>query len=230
MDKKTAIEKIRKCLALAKSSEPHEAAAALRQAQKLMEKFGIDHPEILASTISEDFVKSSASKIPARYEVHLAVVICEVFGCQMIFCRRLSRSRMAIEGGYSFIAAAPIPEIATYTFAVLRRQLTKARANYIATALKRHRKNKTAAADMFCVGWVEAVHNQIQQLSPTPEQEEAIAAYMKANHAKLLPLKERERKVSGTSGHNHLWNGFAEGKKVTLNRGVGNQEQSLIGA
>lgn len=32
MDKQTAISKIRKCMALAKSGEPHEAAAALRQA------------------------------------------------------------------------------------------------------------------------------------------------------------------------------------------------------
>ena len=37
MDKKTAIDKIRKCLALSKSAEPHEAAAAMRQAQKAMD-------------------------------------------------------------------------------------------------------------------------------------------------------------------------------------------------
>jgi hypothetical protein len=35
MDRETALTKIKKCLALAKSSNEHEAAAAMRQAQKL---------------------------------------------------------------------------------------------------------------------------------------------------------------------------------------------------
>lgn len=230
MDKKTAIDKIRKCLALAKSSEPHEAAAALRQAQKLMEKFGVEHPELLAAGVSEAFTKSSANKTPTRYEVHLASVICDVFACDMMFTRRLSKSQLAIEGGYTFIAAAPIPDIATYTFSVLRRQLAKARAEYMKTALKRHRKNKTAAADLFCVGWVNAVHNQIKTLQPTPEQEEAINAYKRINYAQAGQLKPRENKLNNQANHGqHEWNGFVEGKKANLNRGVSTQQQSLIG-
>lgn len=47
MDKKAAIEKIRKCLALAKSANEHEAAAALRQAQALMRKYGVEDGDIL---------------------------------------------------------------------------------------------------------------------------------------------------------------------------------------
>ena len=40
MDKDDILRKIEKCLALAKSSEPAEAAAALRQAQALMREHG----------------------------------------------------------------------------------------------------------------------------------------------------------------------------------------------
>jgi hypothetical protein len=36
MDREKLMDKIQKCLRLAKSSEPAEAAAALRQAQKMM--------------------------------------------------------------------------------------------------------------------------------------------------------------------------------------------------
>ena len=42
MNKKDVIEKIKKCLALSKSANQHEAATALRQAQSLMEKYNID--------------------------------------------------------------------------------------------------------------------------------------------------------------------------------------------
>lgn len=40
MNDQRILERIKKCLALSQSSEPHEAAAALRQAQKLMEMHG----------------------------------------------------------------------------------------------------------------------------------------------------------------------------------------------
>lgn len=231
MDKKTAIDKISKCLALAKSSEPHEAAAALRQAQKLMEKFGIEHPEILAAGVGEAFAKSSASKKPTRYEVHLASVICDVFACELMFSRQLSKSQLVIEGGYVFIAAAPIPDIAAYTFSVLRRQLAKARTAYIATALKRYRKNKTAAADLFCVGWVRAVHSQISAMHQTREQTEAIAAYKRVNYAESTKLKPRETQMTTSGDHRqHMVKGYIEGKDVSLNRGVGRDQQTLIGA
>ena len=41
MTRDEALDKIKKCLALAASPEAHEAAAALRQAQKLMAQFGL---------------------------------------------------------------------------------------------------------------------------------------------------------------------------------------------
>lgn len=38
MDNKTALEKIKKCLALSKSANEHEATQALKQAQALMQR------------------------------------------------------------------------------------------------------------------------------------------------------------------------------------------------
>ncbi|MTD33973.1 DUF2786 domain-containing protein [Paludibacterium denitrificans] len=58
MDRKSAIEKIKKCPALAKSANEHEAAAALRQAQALMEKFGVEDDDILMSEVCKDHVKA----------------------------------------------------------------------------------------------------------------------------------------------------------------------------
>ncbi|MFC0020178.1 DUF2786 domain-containing protein [Neisseria gonorrhoeae] len=41
MDKEKVLDKIKKCLALGRSANEHEAAQALRQAQALMEKYKV---------------------------------------------------------------------------------------------------------------------------------------------------------------------------------------------
>lgn len=219
MDKDTAIKKIRKCMALAKSSNPNEAATALRQAQKLMEEFGVEHPELLAAEASSEFAKSSCVKSPPQYEASLAKAIATAFACELIFSYQLSRTKYAMEGGYLFIGVSASPEIATYTYMVLRRQLAKARAEYIKTALKRYKK-KTNAADTFCEGWVWSVTSKIVAMAPAQEQKQAITAYMGIHHTTTVSLKTRETKETKSSA-NHAGNGYIEGKSVTLNRGVG---------
>jgi hypothetical protein len=155
MDRVTALRKIQKCLSLSKSSEPHEAARALEQAQKLMEQFNVDHPEILAAGVAEGTAKSRATKSPPAYEMMLANAVCDSFGCKLVFMGGAAAYR--IDGMYRFIGVGAAGEVAGYTFSVLARKLTAARAEYTAAKLARYRKNKVAAADEFCVGWVRAV-------------------------------------------------------------------------
>lgn len=224
MDKETAIKKIQKCMALAKSSEPNEAAAALRQAQKLMQQFGIDHPELMAANVSEDWSKSASSKKPSSYEVNLASMVCSLFGCDLMFSQRIGKSILTVEGGYSFIGTAPSPEIAAYTFSVLRRQISKARNEYIKTALKRHRKNKTAAADTFCLGWVSAARRQISFAERTAEQTDAIKAYKLIHYPNAVTLDPRERTLK-KNADDHRFNGWREGSKAKVHHGVGTEQQ-----
>jgi hypothetical protein len=72
MNKKTVIEKIKKCLALSKSANQHEAAAALRQAMAFMDKYKIDadDPELLG--IAEASILGSGSQKPTVFEAVLA--------------------------------------------------------------------------------------------------------------------------------------------------------------
>ena len=46
------LDKIKKCLALASSANEHEAAAALRQAQKLMQAHGLTDQDVAAAQAS----------------------------------------------------------------------------------------------------------------------------------------------------------------------------------
>lgn len=62
MDRESALKRIRKCLALAESDEPHEAAAALRHARALMDKFHVTESEAALSDITESSCLSSGKR------------------------------------------------------------------------------------------------------------------------------------------------------------------------
>ena len=60
------LDKIKKCLALASSANEHEAAAALRQAQKLMAQFGLTETDVTLADVGE--VRQQAQNVPVvRY-------------------------------------------------------------------------------------------------------------------------------------------------------------------
>lgn len=56
------LEKIKKCLRLATSDNPAEAAAGLRQAQKLMAMHGLTQSDLELSEVSSHRVKSVACR------------------------------------------------------------------------------------------------------------------------------------------------------------------------
>lgn len=68
MDKQKVLEKIKKCLALGESANEHEAAQAIRQAQILMEKYGISEMDVELSAVSEKGVGCSAT-LPNWHQV-----------------------------------------------------------------------------------------------------------------------------------------------------------------
>jgi len=53
MDHSKALDKIKKLLRLAASDNPHEAAAAMRQARALMEKYRLEESDIQLSEVFE---------------------------------------------------------------------------------------------------------------------------------------------------------------------------------
>lgn len=219
MNKEEAIKKIKKCLALGQSPEPEEAAAALRQAQKLANKFNIQNYEMLNSVeVSEHWTRSNTKTAPKLYESELAYVISMVFGCKLLFSRRPGSTMEDGDGGYLFVGVAPGPEVAAYTFKVLMRQLTNARAEYAADYLKRYSANKLHAKDLFSLGWVLAIRNNVS-LTLGSEFKEAINIYMqKYNDAPVSQSRDRSNSVACLS--RHFKNGHIQGRDVRIFRGV----------
>lgn len=64
MNKEQALLKIEKCMRLGKSSNEHEAANAIKQAQALMRQFSLTEDDVMVAGIKEYAVDTLKSKLP----------------------------------------------------------------------------------------------------------------------------------------------------------------------
>ena len=79
MDKSSALEKIKKCLALSRSANEHEAAQALKHAQALMAKYGLTGWDVELAEVSEQYGK--APKSAPSWHWRLVHLCGSAFGC-----------------------------------------------------------------------------------------------------------------------------------------------------
>ena len=113
MNKKEVIEKIKKCLALSKSANQHEAATALRQAQALMEKYNIDADDAELLGIVDAEITGSGSQKPPVFESMLAQAIAKLMDCKVFlsykFHRTASTVKVATVWHFTGFDPAPLP-------------------------------------------------------------------------------------------------------------------------
>ncbi len=226
MNRDDALRKIRACLARAEGSTfPEESARAMAQAQALMARFDIEQPELLAAGVDAHWSRSRAAKCPPQYEVTLANIVSRMFGCRLVFSPRYVGATLA--GGYQFIGAASTAEIAAYSYTVLSRQLVEARTEYTRTHLKRYRKNKVAAADEFCAGWVQAVGRNVPAMALSDQRADAINAYMSLHFPDLGQLTTTTRALANTDqAARHGRAGWVAGHGARVHAGVSGAHQS----
>lgn len=219
--RKIILAKIKKCLALSKSSNEHEAEAALRQAHALMAKHCIDEQDMLAFEASEQHTKSAAKSNPAAWESALANKVAKAFGCKIIFA---VGGYWVNAGHWKFIGCGVAPEIAVYGFQVLHRQCKRARTEHIKTHLKRCKPaTKTRRADLFCEGWIYAVAGKIAALAGDERQTRAIEAYVAKHYPSLRDLEANDRNGGRNISNRELNDvaaGMQSGKNAELNRGM----------
>lgn len=222
-DRDKIIDKIKKCLALAKSSNEHEAAAALRQAQKLMQAHGITDLDVEHADIQEEGTRAGAALKPSRWECGLATRVASAFDCAVF----LACSHPV--GRWVFVGAAPFGEIARYAFEVLFRQVKRARASYIKTALKRCTTTRTRRADLFCEGWVMTATELVERFAGSEAAQARITAYLEHKH-KLASFQGRNRnagKKLTERDYGDMQAGHRAGRVAQLNRGVGGVGEQL---
>ncbi|MDH1009331.1 DUF2786 domain-containing protein [Pseudomonas nicosulfuronedens] len=215
MDHSKALDKIKKLLRLAGSSNPHEAAAAMRQARAMMEKFGLGEADVTLSEVSEHSAASGSKVTPAQWEASLSLTVAQAYSCKTLF--------LPYAGSYRFIGE--MAEVASYTMTILMRQVRKARRDYITTELKRCKPaNKTKRADMFCEGWVWAIRQQVNQFAGNAQPSEAAESYLRWKYPSTVEKLPNDRNRKGKPSQRDLRDagrGIDAADDVQLNHGVG---------
>lgn len=171
MTREQALRKVMACLRLAGSSNPNEAASALRQAHALMAKYGLTEDDAAAAEI-HGFgapTRSRGQKAPQSV-LTLANVIAAGYGCITAMVRTI-----ALRGGKTeirFYGPGVQPKVAAYAFTVLRRQLETDKLKYVRRV--RRRANKVRRGEEFSLGWVYAIAQRFPVQKLSEERERAI--------------------------------------------------------
>lgn len=213
MDREQIIAKIKKCMALSASANEHEAAAALRQAQKLMAAYDVDQLEIDDSAIINNHVDHPEYNYSKRKPVVIAVVarlMTKAFGVIFVWEYAADdKHRIRYFGSVSGVT------LATYSHAVVYRAARAAWRKYIRE--NPHAKGIKNMRASFVKGWCAAVADKVSALSPDPEQEERMErAKARVYGGELTKATQRETTIPSAFAA-----GAARGKDFSINKPIG---------
>lgn len=221
MDKEKALDKIKKCLALSRSANEHEAAQALKHAQALMAQYGVSESDVALADVAE--CERKAPKTAPKWHWALVHLCGRAFGCE----RWHGTNFMG--GSFVFCGLGGRAELAAYAYEVLLRQLKAARRQYIKTALcgVRTSRIKTARADKFCEGWVSQVRAVVQDFARPDAEKELLEHYKTNKYGKFDVAKTRDVKAYVGWDDYHMGADAADG--VRLDVPLGREQHAQIG-
>lgn len=218
MDKQDIIERIKKCLRLAKSANANEAGIAMHQAQKLMELHGLTAEEIAIADINESAIKAKSKNLPT-WHLALIKVVAESFGCAWLIHPHYKHSEV------KFVGLPMRTQIATYAYTVGIRHILGARRVFIAGLRKNCKPStKTLRADDYCEGFVCALIEKMEALAIDDEGQALISRYIEKHYPTLVSTKplrtdaRAQKQRAKQPDYSHK--GYKDGSKVSLHRGM----------
>mgnify|MGYP002677374741 FL=1 len=209
-------DKIRKCLALAASATEAESEAAMRQAQKLMAKYGLEKADLDIADITEGEV-TVHGYLSALWHGQLLHVVGRVLGVETFF---RTYGSVKSKGKVVFVGTKPKCDLAGYFYSVLMRQVVADRREFLETVWFCDRGEKTVLANKFCEQWVLTVSKRLENMfTNVPEQAQT---YLERRYPNMGELKRRQSRVDApefltaiAKGH-----GAAKGKAAQVSFGV----------
>ena len=223
MTREEAIEKIKKCLALSKSSNEHEASLALRMAQKMMAEHAVSEDDVSAQAISKDGVQSTFSYTKMKvFESAASRIIQRAFGVRTVLRAGSSKTRALLN--LEFYGRGAAPKVASFAYVVLVRACADARTKYV-----KSRKESapwtpgaelTALGDAYALGWLKSAEDGVQTLADkyTLSTEE-LMKHLQLSGRGLVATKARGSNRSYDQGA--YSKGQEAGKSFTLSQPVG---------
>jgi hypothetical protein len=227
MEENRILDKIKKCLEMAKSktSNPHEAETALRQARLLMEKYNLEQGDVLASMACEVSILAGSEGPPPAWRARLVQVAALAFGTKVI----ITTSRFGA-ARFLLIGCSAAPELTGYAYQVLARQLQKARREYLDTQKRCKRSTKVARGDAFANAWIDAVLIKIDAFAGVEDNiAEAIEAFVKKNHPELESFEVKRRKLKSRD-EVAADAGYQAGQSAQLHQAVNHQPRARLTA
>lgn len=231
MNRDDAIRKIKACLALSKSANPGEAAAALRQARKLADQLGIDEGEVRQADVHEQGVMLLAQTVQA-WEGALAHAVACAFGCELYLKSGYKDAKgleFSLKRLVVFVGVAPAHELAVYAFEVLWRQCLRQRMAHVKAQPKACKPaTKRARGDAFAAGWVRGVAALLVGLQAPEGDAQLVKAYMARKHPDMGEAKLQRRDVGRNVKPDSFSAGHRAGRAAQLHQGVGQQGGPLL--
>ncbi|QHC35392.1 DUF2786 domain-containing protein [Komagataeibacter xylinus] len=222
MSQKSVMDRLKKLMALSKSGNPHEAAAALERAQQLMQEHQITEDDLVLSNVGVFgccFTWSAKSR-PTRYQTRLWSMINGVFGVKSVFKEGTGQIR--------FYGLSSRAELAAYTCEVLSRQLSQARTDFLRSQNKRvKRTTKISRADNFAEGWILSVRSKAQRLAIPFEEEQLLLRYESTAFSDLSEMTGRAAPPSRRSDQ-AFTDGYREGRKAVLHAPLSGENRLAI--
>ena len=206
-------------MALAKSSNPNEAATALRQAQAMMQQHGLSQLDVDASQVESRLADVDAGRKPPSYVVMLVNVVAKAFGVFPVY--QITGGRTGYTAQVEFLGLQGRPEVAGYALEVLGRQLKRDRTAFLASLDKRlKRSTKTRRGDLYAEGWIVAMRRQVKPMDITDEESAAVDAYkVRRWEGPLDSVKPREVAIKARDV-NAFGKGVEDGENVSFHQGV----------
>ncbi len=231
MDQDRILDKIKKCMEIAKSktANANEAEIALRQARKLMDAHSLEMGDVLASMACEVTIEAGSEGSPPAWRVRLAQVCAHAFGTKMIITSKLM-PHFDVVGAFIFVGCSAAPELTGYAYQVLERQLQKARREFLKSPNNKRckRSTKVARGDHFANGWIDAVYRKVDEFAGVDDSvADAIQAYMAKHHPDLGKFEMKRRKLKARD-EGAAKAGYLAGKSAQLHHAVGHQPTARL--
>lgn len=220
------IEKIRKLLALANSSNEHEAALAASHAQRLLSEHNLAMADIESGhkPQSADKVEATVSKTLPKWVRHLSAGVCTAFDCQAIHHPAL--------GKMTFIGVGADVQIAAYTFAYLDKTVRRLCNYYMKhhvreNGLNRHRE---MVRQSYYLGAVSTITGRLrEQKIQTPTTPGALVpikeGLIRKAMSELGPIRTVHSRRSYINSHAYT-KGQEDGQQVGIHKGISDSNQT----
>jgi hypothetical protein len=229
-EKEKILEKIKKCFALSKSANPHEAAVALKQAHALIKKHNIDNQIVdLCEMTSGNYLHAAKLKKLPVYLNKLLQIISSVFLVDaVIFSDRNVENKF--NKTIKFYGHESDIMIAEYAWITLSKQLIQNRKSFINKYTDKQIKNatKTKRANIYAIGWVSGIYEEIKDLrrdissEAMKEHFAAINNYISVVHDDLIEAKNKLNPAKNMTEQEYdaFIQGIKDGESVTIGKGV----------